>query len=404
MPKPEAKGPLAGFRILDLTAVVSGPVATQILGDYGAEVVKIESPAGDLIRNNGVSRNPGMSSIFLAVNRNKRTLCLDLRTKEGADVLRRLIPQMDVFAPNMRVDAIARLGFSYEDVAKINPKIVYCAITGFDQDGPDADKPAFDDVIQAGSGLAALASIGREEPDFVPSLIADKTAGLAMVNAILAALLHRERTGQGQNVEVPMLETITAFVLMEHMGGHSFRPSTAPAGYARLLSGGRKPAATKDGHIAILPYSEDQWVDFFTAMDRTDLIETMHIHDKAKRNANIQGLYAQMRALLKERTTAEAMALCRKYDIPATEIYALDKLIEHPQLQAVGLFERAEHPSEGAVTYVRPTAKFSKSPAGIRQHAPRMGENSREILTEYGFSDTEIGGLVQAGTVREAKT
>lgn len=398
------QGALAGYRVLDLTAVLSGPVATQIMGDYGAEIVKVENPGGDMMRANGVSRNVGMSSIFIAVNRNKRSICLDLRSKEGADVLRRLIPQMDVFTHNMRVEAIERLGFGYKDVAAINPKIVYCAITGFDEDGPDKGKPAFDDVIQAGSGMAALVSMGRETPDFVPSLIADKTAGMAMANAILAALLYRERTGKGQYIEVPMLETISAFVLTEHLGGRSFHPATAPAGYSRVLPGGRKPAATKDGHIAILPYTEDQWCDFFKAMEREDLIETLHIHDKAKRNANIQMLYAEMRKLLSLRTTAENLELCRKYDIPATQIYALDELTEHPQLQAVNLFERAEHPSEGAINYIRPATKFSASPANIHHHAPRLGENSRAILKDYGFADAEIAALIDKDVVREAKS
>ena len=389
----QKSGPLAGLRILDLTAVVLGPYATQILGDYGAEIVKIESPAGDLMRLNGVSLHRGMSSIFLTLNRNKRSLALDLQTPAGADVLRRLIPTADVLVHNMRVEAIARLGFGYDAVAALKPDIVYCAATGFDQDGPDAAKPAFDDIIQAGCGLAAVASIGREAPDYVPSLIADKTAGMAVVNAVLAALLHRARTGRGQYVEVPMLETMVAFVLTEHLGGLAFEPAPAPPGYARLLEGGRKPAPTRDGHIALLPYSAPHWRAFFAAAGKPEIGEELADDDRAKRNANNAKLYAAMRATTPERTTAEWMAICAACDIPATPIYALDQLLEHPQLQAVGLFQMTQHPSEGAVRQVRPATKFADSPAAIRSPAPAHGEHSDEILREAGYSDAEIAAL-----------
>jgi formyl-CoA transferase len=217
-------GPLAGYRILDLTAVVLGPLATQILGDYGADVIKVEPPAGDLMRANGVSKNRGMSSIFLAINRNKRSLSIDLKTPEGLEVIHRLLPGVDVVVHNMRVDAIERLGLGYGALAALKPDLVYCMATGFGESGPDAGKPAFDDVIQAASGIASL--IGNETgiPDYAPTLLADKTCGLALANAVLAALLHRERTGQGQLVEVPMLETMVAFTMAEHLGGLSFEP------------------------------------------------------------------------------------------------------------------------------------------------------------------------------------
>jgi crotonobetainyl-CoA:carnitine CoA-transferase CaiB-like acyl-CoA transferase len=260
LPKPACSGPLDGIRVLDLTSVVLGPMATQILGDYGADVIKIEAPEGDLMRSNGVSLHSGMSSIYLALNRNKRSVALDLKSAEGAAALRQLIATSDVFVHNMRVAAIERLGFGYEAVARINPRIVYCAATGFGQDGPDRDEPAFDDIIQAACGLASVASIGREAPDYTASLIADKTTGLVVANAVMAAMLHRERHGVGQYVEVPMLETMTAFVLAEHMGGMTFRPAPAPAGYARLLQGGRKPVKTSDGWLSLLPYTPRHWL------------------------------------------------------------------------------------------------------------------------------------------------
>lgn len=399
-----ASGPLAGVRVLDLTSVVLGPLATQILGDFGADILKIENPNGDMMRTNGVSLHPGMSSIFLALNRNKRSLCLNLATEEGKDVLKRLIASVDVLVHNMRVEAIERLGFGYQAVQAINPKIVYCAATGFDQDGPDRDKPAFDDIIQAASGLATIASIGRDKPDFVPTLVADKTAGISVVNAVLAALFHRQRTGEGQYVEVPLLETMVAFVLTEHLGGLTFEPSPTKAGYARLLAGGRKPAPTKDGFIALLPYTTEQWHSFLKAADRPDLIETLAIADRHTRNANIQKIYAALHEITLTRTTAEWMSICNQFDIPATPLYSLDELPDHPQLRATKLFQTMEHPSEGTLRYVRPPTKFARTPASVRRPAPRVGEHSREILREAGLRDDEITALLAAKTVKQHET
>ncbi len=395
------QGPLSGIRVLDLTAVVLGPLATQILGDFGADIVKIESPSGDLMRLNGVMRNRGMGHIFLTINRNKRSLVLDLQKAEGAAVLRRLIANADVLVHNMRVEAIERLGFGYDAVAKLKPDIVYVAATGVDQDGPDADKPAFDDIIQAASGLAAVASIGRDAPDYVPTLVADKTAGMAVVNAVLAALLHRMRTGKGQYVEVPMLETVVAYLLTEHLGGHTFVPPLGPPGYSRLLEGGRKPAPTKDGYIAMLPYTGKHWRAFFEAAGRPELGEELAADDRGKRNANNARLYAAVREITAERTTAEWIAICEERDIPATPIYGLDQLEQHPQLEAVALFQTMEHPSEGTIRYVRPPTKFSASPASVRRPAPQHGEHSMEILSEAGFTDSEIAALVAAKIVQQ---
>ncbi|MDF3886314.1 CaiB/BaiF CoA transferase family protein [Cupriavidus basilensis] len=383
-------GPLEGIRILDLTSVVLGPLATQSLADLGADVIKIEGPEGDLMRANGVSRNAGMSSIYLALNRNKRSVVLDLKTPAGAAALRSLIAGADVLIHNMRVAAIERLGFGYAAVAALNPRIVYCVATGFGQDGPHRNKPAFDDIIQAACGLVSLGSAAGNRPEYVPSLIADKTTGMALANAVMAALLHRERHGSGQAVEVPMLETMASFVMAEHLAGLTFEPATGEAGYARLLGGGRRPAQTADGWICVLPYTDRHWKAFFHAVGRDDLADKYNIASRAQRNAHIRALYQHLAEITPARTTAEWMTLFETLDIPATPIYTPDELLAHPHLEAVGLFQQTEHPTEGPLREMRPTARFSATPLSLRRHAPTLGEHTDEVLREAGLAPEDI--------------
>lgn len=380
-----ATGPLRGIKVLDLTAVVLGPVATQVLADYGATVIKVEPPEGDLMRANGLARNAGMSSTFMNINRNKSSLSLDLKSDKGRVVLQRLIQEADVLVHNMRVKAIERLGFGYAAVAQLNPKIIYCAATGFGEGGACAGRPAFDDIIQGACGLAHL--IGHESgvPDYPPTLLADKIAGLATANAILGALVHQARTGEGQYVEVPMFETMVAFTMTEHLGGHGFQPFIGDAGYARLMKGGRKPSPTKDGYIALLPYTENHWKAFFHHFGRGEFIDKYKLSNRYERNKNIQAIYAELRAITAEHTSQELIAVCEDLDIPVTELYSIDNIHEHPQVTSTGLFQPLHHGSQGDIVAIRPTALFAKTPASIYKDAPVVGEDNGPVLKALGL-------------------
>ncbi|MCC2594855.1 CoA transferase [Pusillimonas sp. MFBS29] len=375
-------GPLSGVRVVDLTSVVLGPLATQLLADFGADVIKVEGPAGDIIRSNGVSRKKGMGSIYLSLNRNKRSMVLDLKQEEDKEALAALIKSADVVVHNMRIKAIERLSFGYDAVKALNPSIVYCAATGFGQDGPFKDKPAFDDIIQASCGFVGVSSLGKEIPEYSPNLIADKTVGLYVSNAILAALFHRQQSGQGQYIEVPMLETMTSFVLSEHMAGLAFPDSNEPAGYKRIVNGGRRPYRTRDGWVGVLPYTEKHWNAFFNAVGKGELIKQFDIADRHKRNARIQEIYAMIAEITPLKTTDEWIAICSELDIPVTRLYALEELPEHPHLKAVDFFQEGEHPTVGHIRQFRPSVRFSETPVSIYKHAPELGEHTQEILDE----------------------
>ena len=396
----EATGPLAGLRILDLTTVLFGPFGAQTLGDWGAELIKVEGLTGDQWRYTGQFRNRGMSGQFMATNRNKRSVAIDLKTAGGAEVLRRLIARADALVTNIRPAALERLGFGYEACKALNPKIIYAAATGFGQDGPWAKRPAFDEIVQAASGLAS--SIGTdEEPAFVPSLVGDKLCGLALAGAVAAALVYRERTGKGQLVEVPMLETVAAFNSIEMLGGHAFVPPIGPVGYKRVKE--RKPVKTRDGWLTMLPYSGENWCTFFETVGHPECIEEFAVRDPIKRAANIDAIYARMKQIALERTTAEWEALLLKIDVPHASFAKMTEVGEQPHLKAVGLFQRLEHPTEGTIQQARPPARFSESPAGIHRLPPRLGQHTREILAEVGYSDSDIDALLGAKAIGESE-
>ena len=385
----EATGPLKGVKILDLTSVVFGAYATQMLGDLGADVIKVESPAsgrgegGDIMRWAGQTPEgvEDLGPIFMTINRNKRSMLLDLTSPAAKDALKLLIQWADVFASSVRYDGMKRLGLSYDDVKAIKPNIVYVHGAGYGADGPYAGEPAYDDLIQSASGLADLLprTDGNPIPRLLPSLVADKVSGLFMAQAILAALYHREKTGEGQFVEVPMFECLTSFNLAEHFFGHVFDPPTGQWAYSRVANPNRKPFQTMDGYIGLLPYNDKQWVAFFNAAGRGEMMQDERFATQKARSQNYHALYGLIEDITRTKTTADWLAILKPLHIPVTKTNRLDDLMDDPHLKAVGFFERYEHPEAGAYYNMKPPLKFSKTPANVRRHPPRLGEHTAEI-------------------------
>jgi crotonobetainyl-CoA:carnitine CoA-transferase CaiB-like acyl-CoA transferase len=376
-----ATGPLRGVRILDLTTVVMGPSATQLLGDLGADVVKIETATGDTMRWIGPWRHAGMGPMFLNGNRNKRSVVLDLKTPDGkADVLA-LALKADVLVSNVRPQGLARLGLDYEAVRQTNPRIIYCAAVGYGSGGPDAGKAVYDDLMQAASGIAGLFGAVDGAPRYAPINVCDRVVGLYVANAITAALYHRAMTGEGQFVEVPMFETMTQFVLADHIGGGAFVPPEGEMGYRRLLSRTRGPYPTKDGYLAIVVYSDKHWRAFGKLVGKPDLIDT----DERFKSQESRTRYAEdvgrfLSETLPQRTNREWLDILLSVDIPACPVNSVQALFDDPHLKAVEFFQQAEHPTEGQVTVSRPPVRFSASPASVRRLAPNLGAHNAELL------------------------
>lgn len=393
-------GPLEGLRILDLTTVLMGPYATQILGDFGAEVIKVESPTGDLIREIGPCRHKGMGPLFMNVNRSKRDIALNLKQADGRAAMLRLVETADVLVTNIRPRAMARLGLSYEDLSAANPRLIYAALVGYDQTGPYAERPAYDDLIQGGSCISHSFVRAGGEPAYVPAAVADRIVGLAAINAILAAVIERERSGKGQKVEVPMFESMVSMIMGDHMGGLTFDPPMDAGGYSRHLSQDRRPYKTRDGYVCALIYNDGHWQRFFKEIGRTDIpANDDRFASFSSRMANIDFVYASLGKIILTKTTAEWLEIFEKADVPAMPMHSFESVMEDPHLVATGFFQTVDHPTEGRLRQMAVPVSFSRTPAKARRHAPRLGEHGPEILSEAGFSDAEIVELQGSGAL-----
>jgi len=390
-------GPLAGVRVLDVTTVVLGPWAAQTLGDMGADVIKVEPPEGDTTRRLGPARHPGMGAFYLACNRNKRSLVLDLKQTAGRAALLRLAATADVILHNFRPGPAARLGLEYEPFRAVNPRLVYCATYGFRARGPYGTKPAYDDVIQAAAGLASLQTPLVGEPRYMPTIVADKTSSLAVLSAVLSALFHRERTGEGQAIEVPMFETVVAYVMVEHLYGETFVPPIETAGYKRILNRWRRPFRTTDGYLAVVPYTDADWRAFFALAGRADLQADPRFRTLESRLANIEALYEELAKIIAGRSSAEWLEALDRAGVPAMVVNTLETLLVDPQLEATGFWKIVEHPTEGTLRVPDIPTTYSRTPAEIRRLPPRLGEHSREVLREAGFSEAEVDDLRASG-------
>jgi crotonobetainyl-CoA:carnitine CoA-transferase CaiB-like acyl-CoA transferase len=378
-------GPLHGVRVLDLTGVVMGPWATQALGDMGADVIKIEPTDGDVMRFLSPSRHDSMSPAFLNFNRNKRSVALDLKSARGKERLLKIAGLSDVFVSNVRPQAMRRLGLDYEALQQKNPRIIYCGCYGYGEDGPYAGRAAVDDTIQAASGLAWLQGYRGDEPRYANAVIADKVVGLYAAQAIAMALYAREKTGRGQFIEVPMFETMAAFVVPEHLAGLTFEPPLGPAGYERLLNPYRKPFKTLDGHIAVVPYNDHQWTRFFKIAGRDELISDPRYATVLARSRHFSELYRLIEETLATRTTAEWGEAFERAELPFALVNSFDALLEDPHLAATGFWHEVEHPTEGRVRQAAIPVKLSDTPASIRRPAPNLGEHTEEVLRELGI-------------------
>ena len=366
-------GPLHGVRVVELTSVVLGPWACQILADMGADVVKIEAPRGDSNRTLGAYANPGMAALYLTCNRNKRSLVLDLKAPGARDALLALVKTADIFVHNNRPQTMTKLGLDYADLKKVNPKIIYCGSYGYSKRGPYGEKGALDDSIQAASGIAMLNKLVLGEPRYLPTIVADKTTAMTVVYGVLAALFHRERTGEGQELEVPMFETMVNWVMAEHLWGMTFEPPKAPPGYVRLMSHHRKPYPTKDGYIAILPYLDAHWEKFCKLAERPDLLEDPRFKTLADRVRNIDDTYSETGRIMATRTTAEWLKIFGDTSVPTIVVNTLEDLTRDPHLNAVGFWQFVDHPTEGKLRMPSLPVNFGATPADIRRHAPRLG-------------------------------
>ena len=396
-------GPLDGVRVLDLTTVVMGPYATQILADFGADVIKVEPPDGDVMRYAWPFRSPGMGHIFLNANRNKRSIVLDLKQPPAREACLALARRADVLVYNIRPQAMARLRLSYEEVRQENPRIIYVGCFGYSQRGPYAAKAAYDDLIQGAAGLPwLLQKQGAETPRYAPIIVADRSVGQQVASAVSAALYRREKSGTGQRVDVPMFEHLLQIVLGEHLGGYTFDPQEGEAGYARMLAPDRRPYATRDGYVCALIYNDKQWKAFFEVLGKPEMIREEKYSSQEARSRNYAEAYAFVAEQMKLRTTGEWIEALERADIPVQRMNSLADVVADPHLAATGFFRTVEHPTEGRIRSMAVPSEWSESAPTYRRHAPRLGEHTREVLREAGLADEKISFLLESGAAKEA--
>jgi crotonobetainyl-CoA:carnitine CoA-transferase CaiB-like acyl-CoA transferase len=390
-------GPLAGVRVLDLTSVVLGPYATQMLGDLGADVIKIEPPEGDTTRYTGPRVSAGMASLFMGVNRNKRSLVLDLKSAAAREALLKLVDRADVFVHNIRPQKLEPLGLGPDTLCQRNPRLIYAGIHGWREDGRYSGRPAYDDIIQGYCGVASLMDQLTGEPRYAPTILCDKTCGLVAAQAILAALYSREKTGRGQFVEIPMFETMVAFIMVEHLHGLGFNPAQGEPGYTRVLAPWRRPYRTADGYLCMLAYTDAQWRKFWGEVGKPETMTDPRFVDLAARSRNIDEVYRLAGEALVGRSTAEWMTAFDRLEIPAGPVKTLREVMDDPHLRDVGFFRRMPHPTEGKLVVPDVPVRFADTSAAINRLPPRLGEHGREILQEVGLRADEIEALAKDG-------
>ena len=398
-------GPLAGVRIVDMTTVLMGPYATQIMADYGADVIKVEPPEGDIMRHGGPMRSPRMGPMYLQANRNKRSIVLDIKTAGGRQALKRLCRDADVFICNVRPAALRRVGLGPEDIRAGHPRLIHVSLIGYGEGGPYSGRPAYDDLIQGLSAIpATFQRVSGAEPRYAPLTMADHIVGLNAVHVVLAALFERERSGKGQAIELPMFETLAQFVLSDHLGGRAYEPAIGPPGYSRLLARDRRPYRTSDGYICILVYTDRQWESFFRVIGKAEQFHSdPRFTTAAARARHFAEAYTLVAEVLATRTTAAWMVALQEADIPAVPMHDLDGLIDDPHLAAVGFLNTLDHPTEGRIRLVGIPSRWSRSRPAIRRHPPGLGENSVEVLREAGYTDAAIARLAADGALGKAE-
>ena len=389
--------PLEGIRVLEIASMIFGPLAGQYLGDMGADVIKLEPPDGDLTRSIGPRRSPRMGSFFLTSNRNKRSIVVDLKMTEGKEILQSLASKTDVLLHSMRTPAANRLGLDYASLSQQHQRLIYCHVAGYGDDGLYAGRPAYDDIIQAASGLATLQTVIAGQPRFIPTIIADKISGLHAAYAIMAALMQRSQTGLGQQVDVSMFEAMAAFNMMEHQWGHAFEPPIGPMGYEPVSTAARRPYKTLDGFLALLPYNDLHWNRFFELAGESQIMQDPRFATFAARQKNVQLVWNEIEKQIARKTNAQWLELLTPEDIPFSVVNSLEDLVNDPHLKSVDFWQIHQHPSEGSLRMARVPIQMSGARTDFKRLQPQLGEHSKEILQELGFDDSRISQWTTVG-------